>query len=144
MLSAAFDTGVNTVRHMPTRFRAFLPRSIQQHVRLRARREQVFDTTMPAENAHRDTSAAHLWAARLYINYWRILTTNKPRFNGRIMLLGTWPAGSVGMSDEGISKESEPARTPRRLGPMASEPEAAYPRRSSTGVAGSQWRRVKI
>jgi hypothetical protein len=26
MLSAAFDTGVNTVRHMPTRFRAFLPR----------------------------------------------------------------------------------------------------------------------
>jgi hypothetical protein len=58
MLSAAFDTGVNTVRHMPTRFRAFLPRSIQRHVRLPARHEQVFDTTMPAENAHRDTSAA--------------------------------------------------------------------------------------
>jgi DUF1016 N-terminal domain len=42
MFRAAFDTVVNTVRHMPARFRTFLPRSIQRRVRLRARHEQVF------------------------------------------------------------------------------------------------------
>jgi len=50
-LSAAFRTGINTVRHVPTSVVALLARSLQRHVRVCAQGEQLLDASMAVSEA---------------------------------------------------------------------------------------------